>query len=407
MERSTLTTASTRAGIRFAHRVATMQVSPTLAVMTRAQELAATGVDVVDLGPGEPDFATPRNIAEAGKRAIDAGFTKYTSNGGTLALREAIAARYNGRYGTSLTARNVISGTGGKQELFNVVLSLVEPGDEVIIPSPYWVSFPDQVLFAGGKPVFAPGRPDQQFRPMFRDIEAVSTERTRGVIINSPCNPTGAMISEAELRRIVEWCASREMFLLYDETYELFVYGGREHVSAMRWFDQYPETVITVNSMSKTFAMTGWRLGYAVGHPDIIASAGKIQSHSTSNPSSISQAAAVEALRSDSTEVQRMHAAYTERGAWLVPALNAVEGFCCADPDGAFYVFPEVRKFFGRGVVTDSQTFASYLLDEARVAVVPGAAFGNDDFIRISYATSMERLREGVTRIEAAVRKLR
>ena len=403
MERSTLT----RAGIRFARRVATMRVSPTLAVMNRAQELAATGVDVVDLGPGEPDFATPRAVAEAGKRAIDAGLTKYTNNGGTLELREAIADRYNRRYATSLTAKNVISGTGGKQELFNVVLSLVEPGDQVIIPSPYWVSFPDQVLFAGGKPVFAPGRVEEQFRPMFRDIESVATERTRGVIINSPCNPTGAVISESELRRIVEWCASRDLFLLFDETYELFVYGGRPHVSAMRWFDEYPETVITVNSMSKTFAMTGWRLGYAIAHPDIVAAAGKIQSHSTSNPSSISQAAALEALRSDGTEVQRMHQAYAERRAWLVPAINGIDGFCCADPDGAFYVFPEVKQFFGRGGVTDSQSFASYLLDEARVAVVPGAAFGNDDFIRISYATSMERLREGIVRIEAAVRKLR
>ena len=403
MERSTLS----RAGIRFARRVATMRASPTLAVMNRAQELAATGVDVVDLGPGEPDFATPRAVAEAGKRAIDAGLTKYTNNGGTLELREAIADRYNRRYATSLTPKNVISGTGGKQELFNVVLSLVEPGDEVIIPSPYWVSFPDQVLFAGGKPVFAPGRVEEQFRPMFRDIESVATERTRGVIINSPCNPTGAVISESELRRIVEWCASRDLFLLFDETYELFVYGGRPHVSAMRWFDEYPETVITVNSMSKTFAMTGWRLGYAIAHPDIVAAAGKIQSHSTSNPSSISQAAALEALRSDGTEVQRMHQAYAERRAWLVPAIKGIDGFCCADPDGAFYVFPEVNQFYGRGGVTDSQSFASYLLDEARVAVVPGAAFGNDDFIRISYATSMERLREGIVRIEAAVRKLR
>ena len=403
MERSTLT----KAGIRFAGRVATMRASPTLAVMNRAQELAATGVDVVDLGPGEPDFATPRAVAEAGKRAIDAGLTKYTNNGGTLELREAIADRYNRRHSTSLTAKNVISGTGGKQELFNVVLSLVEPGDEVIIPSPYWVSFPDQVLFAGGKPVFAPGRVEEQFRPLFRDIESVATERTRGVIINSPCNPTGAVISESELRRIVEWCASRDLFLLFDETYELFVYGGRPHVSAMRWFDEYPETVITVNSMSKTFAMTGWRLGYAIAHPDIVAAAGKIQSHSTSNPSSISQAAALEALRSDGTEVQRMHQAYAERRAWLVPAIKGIEGFRCADPDGAFYVFPEVKQFYGRGGVTDSQSFASYLLDEARVAVVPGAAFGNDDFIRISYATSMERLREGIVRIEAAVRKLR
>jgi aspartate aminotransferase len=193
---------------------------------------------------------------------------------------------------------------------------------------------------------------------------------------------------------------------MYDETYELFVYDGNRHTSAIRWFDEYPETVIVVNSMSKTFAMTGWRLGYAVAHPEIVSAAGKIQSHSTSNPSSISQAAALAALNGTDDEARRMHDAYRERRAYLVPALNAIEGFCCTDPDGAFYLFPEVRRFFGRGGVHDSQSFATYLLDEARVAVVPGSAFGADDYVRISYATSMERIKEGVTRLTAALGKL-
>lgn len=398
---------TTKPAIRFTRRVTDIAISPTLAVMNRAQELMAAGIDVVDLGPGEPDFPTPRSVCEAGKRAIDQGFTKYTSGNGTRALREAIAARYNKKYGTRLGADHIITGTGGKQELFNVVLSLVEDGDEVIIPSPYWVSFPDQVLFAGGKPVFARTDPDRQFRPTFAAIEAMGSERTRGVIINSPNNPTGAVITEAELGKIVEWCAARDAFLLFDETYEFFVYEGREHASAARWLEEFPETVIVVNSMSKTFAMTGWRLGYAAGSPDVIAAAAKIQSHSTSNPSSISQMAALEALRGDGSEVRTMHDAYSERRAWLVPALNALDGFCCADPDGAFYVFPEVKQFFGMGGIRDSQTFANFLLEEARVAVVPGSAFGNDDFVRISYATSMERLQEGVRRMDAALKKLR
>jgi aspartate aminotransferase len=397
----------TKPGIRLTRRVNEMRVSPTLAVMNRALELKAQGVDVVDLGPGEPDFPTPASVCAAGKRAIDDGLTKYTSGNGTKALRDALAARYNRRYGTSINAENVIAGTGGKQELFNVTLALVDAGDEVIIPSPYWVSFPDQVQFAGGTPVFAPTDPQNEFRPTFGDIEAVATERTRGVIINSPCNPTGAVITEKELHRIVEWCASRDLFLMFDETYEFFVYGGAKHVSAARWFDEYPETVVCVNSMSKTFAMTGWRLGYAIAHRDVITAAGKIQSHSTSNPSSISQAAALEALGGGEEAVQRMWEAYRDRRAWLIPAINGIDGLCCAHPDGAFYIFPDVSAFFGRGSVRDSQTLADYLLEEARVAVIPGSAFGSDDHIRISYATSMERLQEGVHRIESALRNLR
>jgi len=397
----------TKPRIRLTRRVSEMQVSPTLAVMNRALELKAQGVDVVDLGPGEPDFPTPQSVCAAGKRAIDAGLTKYTAGNGTKALRDALAARYNRRYGTSINAENVIAGTGGKQELFNVTLALVDEGDEVIIPAPYWVSFPDQVQFAGGTPVFARTDPQNEFRPTFADIQAAATERTRGVIINSPCNPTGAVIAEKELQRIVEWCASRDLFLMFDETYEFFVYDGAKHASAARWFDEYPETIVCVNSMSKTFAMTGWRLGYAIAHRDVITAAGKIQSHSTSNPSSISQAAALEALGGGDDEVQRMWEAYRDRRAWLIPAINGIDGLCCAHPDGAFYIFPDVSAFFGRGGVRDSQTFTNYLLDEAEVAVIPGSAFGSDDHVRISYATSMERLQEGVRRIESALKKLR
>lgn len=402
-----MTTTPLPRSIRLTRRVNDIEVSSTLAVLNKTNELIAKGQDVVDFGPGEPDFPTPPSVSAAGKAAIDRGFTKYTSALGTKVLRDAIADRYNRRYGTSIRTEHVIAGSGGKQELFNLTLALVEEGDEIIIPRPYWVSFPDQVQFAGGKPVFADCDPANRFRPTLAAIEAVATERTRGVIVNSPCNPTGAVIEESELRKIVEWCASRGAFLIFDETYEFFVYDGVKHASAIRWFAEYPETVIVVNSMSKTFAMTGWRLGYAIAHPELIEAAGKIQSHSTSNPSTIAQAAAIEALNGGDDEVRKMYEAYCERRAYLVPALNAIDGFCCADPDGAFYVFPDVRQFFGRGGVRDSQTFANYLLDEARVAVVPGSAFGADGFIRISYATSMERIREGVERLRQAVSQLR
>ncbi|HUP49411.1 MAG TPA: pyridoxal phosphate-dependent aminotransferase [Thermoanaerobaculia bacterium] len=392
--------------IRFAARVHSIQESPTLAVMNRAASLIAGGVDVIDFGPGEPDFGTPKNVGEAGKRAIDQGFTKYTNASGTKALREAIAARYNRQYGTRLGEGNVIAGSGGKQELFNLMLALVEEGDEVIIPVPYWVSFPDQVAFAGGKPVFAQTSAEHRFRPRFADIEPLATDRTRAVILNSPCNPSGAVIAESELARIVEWCVERDLFLIFDETYELFVYQGNRHASAMSWFDAHPENIVVVNSMSKTFAMTGWRLGYALAHEEIVSALAKIQSHSTSNPSTISQAAALEAITGDDAEVRRMFTAYAERRAWLVPALNRVEGFSCTEPDGAFYVFPDIGAFIGRGPVRDSQSFASFLLDEARVAVVPGAAFGMDHCVRISYAVSLERIQEGVARIASAVKNL-
>jgi aspartate aminotransferase len=392
--------------IRFSERVEAMKESPTLAVLNRATALIGQGIDVVDFGPGEPDFATPPAVAEAGKRAIDMGYTKYTNASGLKAVREAIAARYNKRYSLQLKIENVIAGNGGKQELFNVMMALLADGDEVIIPAPYWGSFPDQVEFAGGKAVFAKTSAEDRFRPTMSAIESVATDRTRGVILNSPNNPTGAVIRETELAKIVRWCVAHDAFLIFDETYELFVYDGNEHASAAKWLEEYPETVIIVNSMSKTFAMTGWRLGYAIAHPLIITALGKIQGHSTSNPSTIAQHAALVALAGVDEDVQRMYDAYRERRAWLVPALNALPGICCADPDGAFYVFPDVSAHFGKAGITDSQTFADFLLDEARVAVVPGSGFGADSFVRISYATSMERLHEGVRRMDAALRRI-
>ena len=391
---------------RFAHRVTSIAPSPTLLVMNHAAELRSKGIDVVDLGPGEPDFGTPRRIAEAAKRAIDEGHTRYTAVAGCIELRRAIADWYNRRYSAGLSPANVIAGTGGKQELFNLTLALVSDGDEVIIPSPYWVSFPDQVIFAGGKPIFSATDPADHFRPTLRSIESAFSPRTRGVILNSPCNPSGAVVRENDLRAIVEFCHNRGLFLIFDETYEFFVYDGQKHVSPARWFSEFPETIIVVNSLSKTFAMTGWRLGFAIAHPDIIAMIANIQSHSTSNPSSISQQAAIEALQSGGDEVKKMLDAYTERRAWLVDALNSIRGIDVRPPDGTFYMFPKVSALYGRKGVSGSQAFSDYLLNTGHVAVVPGAAFGADDHVRISYATSLDRLKEGVARIRKATEHL-
>ncbi len=392
--------------LRLASRLSRVQPSKTFAVAALANALRARGVDVIDFGPGEPDFVTPVSIRDAAKRAIDSGFTRYTNVPGCDELRDAIARKYSARYGLSLSVKNVVTGTGGKQELFNVAFSVVDPGDEVVIPSPYWVSFPDQIVLAGGEPIFVHTSIEEHFRPTAKLIESGFSPRTRAVILNSPCNPSGAIVQESELRKIVELCASRGVLLVYDETYEFFVYDGQRHASVMQWFNEFPESMVAISSFSKSFAMTGWRIGYAVGHPDLVAALSNLQSHSTSNPSSISQMAAIAALQGESDEVQRMHEAYVERRKWIVPALNEIPGIECADPDGAFYVFPRVKALYGKAGIRDSQDFATYLLEKAAVAVVPGSAFGEDDCIRLSYATSIESIREGVRRMRAAVEAL-
>ncbi len=383
-----------------------IQASPTLQVMKRAKELASQGINVIDFGPGEPDFVTPDHIREAGKAAIDDGFTRYTDSSGIVELRQAVATTYNQRYGTAFTPAQVIVGTGGKQELFNLVMALVGPGDEVVIPSPYWVSFPPQVVLAGGVPVYAELSEEDGFRPTAEAIERVLTDRSRVLILNSPSNPTGAVIRSEEMAKIVALCREHNIVIISDETYDFFVYDGETHVSAASWYEQNPETIVVVNSMSKTYAMTGWRIGFALGHPDLIRTIGKIQSHSTSNPCSIAQRAALHGLQSGSQDIAVMLQAYVKRRAWLLEALGEVPGLTCHRPGGAFYVFPRVRDLYGRGGISDSTSLSTWLLDQARVAVVPGAAFGNDDYIRISYATSMENLREGVRRIREAVEAL-
>ncbi|MBW3565515.1 MAG: pyridoxal phosphate-dependent aminotransferase [Acidobacteria bacterium] len=392
--------------VRFAGRLSRLETSPTLAVAKHAAELRKRGIDVIDLGPGEPDFATPENVCSAAVRAIGEGHTRYTDSNGILELRTAIADYYNERYGLDVSPAQVIAGNGGKQELFNLMLALVDEDDEVIIPSPYWVSFPQQVEIVGGSPVIVDLSADDGFRVTAEQIRSEITEHTRVLILNSPSNPTGAVIGREDLREIAELCHSEGIIVVFDETYEHFVYDGAEHASAMEWFEELSPSIVIVNSMSKTFAMTGWRIGWAVAHPDIIRALGKIQSHTTSNASSISQWAAVEGLVNGRESIGKMIEAYSERRAWLVPALAEIPGLDCEPPSGAFYVFPRVSELYSSSGIDSSASFARYLLDEARVAVVPGSAFGNDEHVRISYATSLELLKEAVGRIGEAVSKL-
>ena len=391
--------------ISFAARMSRVGESATLRVSRRAKELTAQGRDIVDFSAGEPDFDSPQVALEAAGRALREGFTKYTESNGIPALRQELASSYSRRYGTPWGSAEVLITVGGKAALFEIATALFEAGQEVVIPSPCWVSIPEQVRLMGAEPVFVATSCDDGFRLPAERLFAALTPRTRAVILNSPCNPTGGVIDAPDLEAIVEECARRGLLVIFDETYERFVYEGREHASAAAWAAKFPETVAIVGSFSKTYAMTGWRVGYALGPKDLIAQAAVVQSHATSNATSFAMVGALEALRSAEPDVERMLDEYRARRAMLLPLLNAVPGFACQPPAGAFYAFPHVAKVY-RGEVTDSIRFAEYLLDEASVAVVPGAAFGDDQSIRISFACSREALREGLTRIRAAVEKL-
>jgi len=387
-------------------RTRRIQISPTIAIMAEARKLQAAGVDVVDLGPGEPDFPTPEVIAEAGIRAIRDGFTKYTDSSGMPELRRAIAEKYNASYGTDYKLSEVIVGSGGKQPLYNACQALFENGDEVLIPAPYWVSFPEMVRLADATPVLVETDPEDGFAPRFERIERAWTDRTRGVILCSPSNPHGGIVDPADLEKIVELAASRDATVVFDECYEEFVYD-KPHVSPAPLAKRFRDTVVLSGTFSKTFAMTGWRVGYMVGPEKVIAAMGKIQSHSTTNASSLAQKAALAALSPEGrASIVPMIEEYRRRREVIVPGIGEIPGFRCRPPEGAFYVFPESKALYGKRGITDSLSLSRALLDEARVAIVPGSAFGFDDHIRLSFATSMDRIEEGLARIRRFVEKL-
>jgi aspartate aminotransferase len=376
--------------------------SATLRVARRAKELAAEGRDIVDLSAGEPDFPSPAVAVEAAVGALHSGFTRYTENAGIPQLRGALAERYRAQCGAPWTAADALVTVGGKAALFEVALALFEHGHEVVIPAPCWVSLPEQVRFAGAVPRFVDTRGDDGFRMHAEPILAAFTDKTRGVILNSPCNPTGGVISAADLRQVVEGAAARGVIVIFDETYERFLYDGAEHASAAALAREYPETVVVVGSFSKTFAMTGWRIGYALGPKPVIAAAANIQSHATSNPTSFAMKGAFAALQGAEADVCAMIAEYQARRDMLIPALNAIPGFSCRPPAGAFYAFVDVSACFG-GALDGSLAFCEHLLEQANVAVVPGVAFGDDRYLRISFACARETLARGLERMAAAV----
>ncbi|HXU44403.1 MAG TPA: pyridoxal phosphate-dependent aminotransferase [Thermoanaerobaculia bacterium] len=368
----------------------------------RALALKAQGVDLVDLGAGEPDFPTPRAAVEAARRALADGFTKYTAGSGMPSLREEVAAHYCERWGSPWSGAEVVISVGGKAALFEIAMAVVEPGVEVIIPSPCWVSLPAQIELAGGTPVLVETDAADGFSIHAGPLLAAVTPRTRAILINSPGNPTGGLISRAELRLLVAGAAARGLLVIADETYARLVYDGAEIATVAALAAEYPETVALAGSFSKTYAMTGWRIGYVLGPSALIGAVSGVQSHVTSNPTSFAMVGALTALRDCEPDVERMLATYQERRDFLIPRLNAIPGLTCRPPGGAFYAFPRAKEAFGPDRAT-SVELAEYLLETARVAVVPGSAFGADDHIRLSFATSIAELDRGVERIARAL----
>ena len=383
---------------RLADRINRIAVSPTMAVLVEAEKLRARGLDVVDFGPGEPDFPTPAHIKEAAIEALDRNRTKYTATAGIAPLREAVCRWHAQQLGSSYEPSESIICVGGKHAIYNAVTALIQEGDEVLIPSPYWVSFPDIVKIAGGEPVFVPTDASTAFGLRAEQLEEAITPRTRMAIINSPNNPTGAVIPPAEFERIYEVCRRHRIWLLTDECYSHFTYGSARPYSIASMNGSKPHLIV-IGSLSKTFAMTGWRLGYALAPKTIIDAMLKVQSQCTSNPCSISQYAALAALTGPMDSVPIMLAEYARRRARILAGLSAIPGVSCPEPSGAFYAFPEVSAHLVNGS-GDSTALARQLLEREHVAVVPGDAFGAPGYLRFSYATSIDRIEEGLRRIE-------
>jgi aspartate aminotransferase len=390
--------------VRLTERINRIQISPTSAVIAEADKLKGRGVDLADFGPGEPDFPTPEHIKKAAIRAIEQNYTKYTPTGGIMPLREAICAWHKRELGSAYEPKECVVNVGGKHSIFNVVSVLVQRGDQVIIPAPYWVSYPDIVKYAGGTPVFVESRPEDGFSVKAAVIEKAITPKTRMVILSSPNNPTGGVIPPDEYERILAACKKHDVWLMGDECYSHFTYEPHKPYSIASAAGS-KENVIIIGSMSKTFAMTGWRVGYTLATEALVQATVKLQSQSTSNPTSIAQYAALEAMTGSMESVPVMLAEYARRRKRIVEGLRAIDGVTCEMPGGAFYAFPNVAVHLanggsGQALAKDTTELARLLLDKARVALVPGDAFGAPGYLRLSYATSIERIDEGLRRLE-------
>ena len=390
--------------------VSRIEQSITLAITAKAKAMKAEGIDVVGMSAGEPDFDTPDNIKQAAIKAINDGITKYTPSSGLPALRKAVADKFQKDNGLNYKPEEIIVNCGAKHSVFLAIMALVDEGDEVIIPTPYWVSYPEMVKVAGGTPVIVEALPENELKLTAEQLREAVTPRTKALIVNSPSNPSGMVYTRDELLDLVEVLRETEIYTISDEIYEKILYDGAEHHSIASLDPQVFSRTITINGVSKSYSMTGWRIGYAAGPLEVIKAMGKLQSQETSNPCSISQMATIEALTGPQDSVGMMVKAFDERRTYLVDRLNSMEGVSCVKPKGAFYVFPDFSAHYGKSangkVIKGSVELSSYLLEEMKVGVVPGAGFGTDANLRISYATSMEAIKKALTRIEEGLKAL-
>jgi len=396
--------------MKLSERAKLIKPSPTLAVSAKASALKAQGVDVIDFGAGEPDFDTPDHIKQSAKQAIDQGFTKYTPAVGTPELKKAIAQKFEKENNLKYSPEQIIVSCGAKHSLYNLFQAVLDPGDEIVIIAPYWVSYPDMAILAGAKPVYVETSAKTGFRPEPKDLEKALSNKTALVVINSPSNPTGAGLNESALKKLVPILEQGDFWVASDEVYEKIIYDDFKPVSIASLSKKLYEKTITINAVSKTYAMTGWRIGYAGGDKEVVKAMGNLQSQSTSNPTSIAQKAAVQALTGSQKEVGVMVEEFKKRRDWIVNSLLEIPGVSCYKPEGAFYVFPDFSAYLGKNYqgkeIKDSIALAEFLLESARVAVVPGSAFGAEGFIRLSYATSMKNIQEGIKRIASAIKNL-
>lgn len=386
-----------------------MQISPslTLAITAKAKKMKAEGIDVIGFGAGEPDFNTPKNIQQAAIKAIEQGLTRYTAASGIIELKEAIVEKFKKDNNLTYKTSQIIISTGAKQCLANVFQAILNPGDEVIVGVPYWVSYPELIQLADGVPVFAQSEESNSFKLTVEELEKVVTENTKAIIINSPNNPTGTVYTKNELELLANFAKEKDLFIISDEIYEELLYGNEGHISIASLNEDAYNRTIVINGVSKAYAMTGWRIGYAAASEKITSLMSNIQSHTTSNPCSISQYASVEALKGDQSEVENMKKEFKARRDFMVDRINSINNLSCVKPEGAFYVMVNISKVLNKEiegkVIKDSLTFSDLLLEKEKVAVIPGIAFGVDNFIRLSYATSMENIKNGLDRIEKFV----
>jgi aspartate aminotransferase len=395
--------------IELARRILDIPPSPTLSINAKATELKAQGIDVLSFAVGEPDYITPEHIRQAAKQAMDEGQTHYTPVPGTVQLRQAVAEKFRNDNGLDYSIDQITVNCGGKHSFYELCQAIVNPGDEVIVPAPYWVSYPPMVMLAGGKPVIVPTTQANQFKPTRAELEAAITPRTKALVLNSPSNPTGSVFSPSELDMVADLAVKHDLLVISDDIYEKIIYGGEKFESIATRPGMIERTLV-LNGVSKTYAMTGWRIGYMAGPEPIIKGVNKIQSQSTSNPNSIAQAATIAGLRGPQDFVSDMVEEFLRRRDYVLERIEKMDGVSCHVPGGAFYVFPKVNTVYGgkfQGQVIDgSVALAEYLLTEANVALVPGAAFGDDACVRISYATSMKNLEQGLNRFQKALAAL-